>query len=134
MPGVTCVAPTAAFYAMPKIALPPGKTDEDYVKALLHATGVLCVYGSGFGLPAEDGFLRIVFLASLEELSEIYDLMAAFTAQYSALRSQSADCRLQITNSPAGCSRPSGRSRVSRSCSRCSGRRATRCCWSTSAR
>jgi alanine-synthesizing transaminase len=82
MPGVTCVEPTAAFYAMPKIALPPGRTDEHYVKALLHATGVLCVYGSGFGLPAEEGFLRIVFLASLDELTEIYDLMAAFTAQY----------------------------------------------------
>jgi alanine-synthesizing transaminase len=82
MPGVTCVAPTAAFYAMPKIALPPGRTDEDYVKALLHATGVLCVYGSGFGLPADQGFLRIVFLAPLDELSEIYDLMAGFTAEY----------------------------------------------------
>ena len=82
MPGVSCVAPSAAFYAMPRIALPPGRTDEDYVKALLHATGVLCVYGSGFGLPAEDGFLRIVFLAPLDELTEIYDLMAAFTAQY----------------------------------------------------
>jgi alanine-synthesizing transaminase len=82
MPGVTCVAPTAAFYAMPQIALPPGKTDEDYVKALLQATGVLCVYGSGFGLPAEAGFLRIVFLAPLEELTEIYDLMASFTADY----------------------------------------------------
>ena len=82
MPGVSCVAPTAAFYAMPRIALPPGRTDEDYVKALLHATGVLCVYGSGFGLPAEEGFLRIVFLAPLDELTEIYDLMAAFTAQY----------------------------------------------------
>jgi len=82
MPGVSCVAPTAAFYAMPRIALPPGRTDEDYVKALLHATGVLCVYGSGFGLPAEDGFLRIVFLAPLDQLTEIYDLMAAFTAQY----------------------------------------------------
>ena len=82
MPGVTCVAPTAAFYAMPQIALPPGKTDEDYVKALLHATGVLCVYGSGFGLPAEEGFLRIVFLAPLDELTEIYDLMATFTASY----------------------------------------------------
>ena len=82
MPGVTCVEPTAAFYAMPRIALPPGRTDEDYVKALLHATGVLCVYGSGFGLPAEEGFLRIVFLAPLDELSEIYDLMAAFTARY----------------------------------------------------
>jgi aspartate/methionine/tyrosine aminotransferase len=67
---------------MPRVALPPGRTDEDYVKALLHATGVLCVYGSGFGLPADAGFLRIVFLASLEELTEIYDLMAGFTAQY----------------------------------------------------
>lgn len=82
MPGVTCVAPTAAFYAMPRVALPPGRSDEDYVKALLHATGVLCVYGSGFGLPADQGFFRIVFLAPVEELSEIYDLMAGFTAQY----------------------------------------------------
>ena len=82
MPGVTCVEPTAAFYAMPRVALPPGRTDEDYVKALLHATGVLCVYGSGFGLPAEQGFLRIVFLAPLDELREIYDLMAGFTAEY----------------------------------------------------
>ena len=82
MPGVSCVAPTAAFYAMPRIALPPGRTDVDYVKALLHATGVLCVYGSGFGLPADQGFLRIVFLAPLDELREVYDLMASFTARY----------------------------------------------------
>ncbi len=82
MPGVTCVAPAAAFYAMPRIALPPGRTDEDYVLALLRATGVLCVYGSGFGLPAADGFLRIVFLASPEELRDIYRLMADFTQAY----------------------------------------------------
>jgi aspartate/methionine/tyrosine aminotransferase len=82
MPGVSCVAPTAAFYAMPRVALPPGRSDEDYVKALLHATGVLCVYGSGFGLPADQGFLRIVFLAPLDELQDIYDLMAGFTADY----------------------------------------------------
>jgi alanine-synthesizing transaminase len=82
MPGVSCVAPTAAFYAMPQVAIPQGTTDEDYVKALLHATGVLCVYGSGFGLPADQGFLRVVFLAPLDELSQIYDLMADFTAKY----------------------------------------------------
>jgi alanine-synthesizing transaminase len=82
MPGVTCMTPTAGFYAMPKISLPPGKTDEDYVLGLLRATGVLCVYGSGFGLPATDGYLRIVFLASPEELSEVYRLMAAFTAEF----------------------------------------------------
>jgi alanine-synthesizing transaminase len=82
MPGVTCVAPSAAFYAMPQIALPPGRTDEDYVLALLRETGVLCVYGSGFGLPAAEGFLRIVFLASPDELRSIYELMATFTAKY----------------------------------------------------
>jgi alanine-synthesizing transaminase len=82
MRGVKCVTPAAAFYAMPCVALPPGRTDEDYVKALLRDTGVLCVYGSGFGLPAGDGFFRIVFLAPLEELAEIYDLMADFTERY----------------------------------------------------
>jgi alanine-synthesizing transaminase len=84
MQGVSCVAPTAAFYAMPRVQLPKGRTDVDFVKALLHETGVLCVYGSGFGLPADQGFLRVVFLAPLDELSEIYDLMANFTAQYLA--------------------------------------------------
>jgi len=82
IPGVSCVRPTAAFYAMPKVALPPGKTDEDYVLALLRATGVLCVYGSGFGMSPSDGFLRVVFLASPDELREIYDLMAGFTEEY----------------------------------------------------
>jgi len=96
IPGISCVAPTAAFYAMPRVQLPPGKTDEDYVLSLLRATGVLCVYGSGFGLPPEDGFLRIVFLAPLEELAEIYDLMAAFTAATSAVEIADSDCRLQI--------------------------------------
>jgi aspartate/methionine/tyrosine aminotransferase len=82
IPGVSCSAPAAAFYAMPRVSLPPGRTDEDYVIALLRATGVLCVYGSGFGMPAADGFLRIVFLAPPDELREIYGMMAAFTAEY----------------------------------------------------
>ena len=82
VPGISVVAPTAAFYAMPKVALPPGKTDADYVLALLRATGVLCVYGSGFGSRPEDGFFRIVFLASPEELSGIYDDIAAFTGEF----------------------------------------------------
>ena len=29
--GIHTVAPTAAFYAMPRVSLPPGVTDEDYV-------------------------------------------------------------------------------------------------------
>ncbi len=86
IPGMTCVAPAAAFYAMPKVALPPGRTDEDYVLALLRETGVLCVYGSGFGLPASEGFLRVVFLAAPDDLRAIYRLMANFTAHWLGTR------------------------------------------------
>jgi alanine-synthesizing transaminase len=82
--GISCVAPTAAFYAMPRVSLPPGRTDEDYVLGLLRARGVLCVYGSGFGLPAADGFLRIVFLAAPAELAAIYDEIAEFTREFLA--------------------------------------------------
>jgi len=82
--GMTCVAPKGAFYAMPQVALPPGRTDEDYVLALLREAGVLCVHGSGFGMPADQGFFRVVFLAEPEELGRIYDTMAQFTAEYLA--------------------------------------------------
>jgi alanine-synthesizing transaminase len=82
MPGVEVVAPRAAFYVMPKIHLPAGRTDEDFVLALLRETGILCVYGSGFGTRPEDGFLRIVFLAPPGDLSAIYDDFGAFTARY----------------------------------------------------
>ena len=82
IPAITCVAPHAAFYAMPKVALPAGKTDEDFVLALLRKTGILCVYGSGFGLPAEEGFFRVVFLAPPDTLSAIYDDIATFTSEW----------------------------------------------------
>jgi alanine-synthesizing transaminase len=80
--GIATVAPTAAFYAMPRVTLPVGVTDEQYVLGLLRATGVLCVYGSGFGTRPEDGFFRIVFLANPAELSQIYDLVAGFTQDF----------------------------------------------------
>jgi alanine-synthesizing transaminase len=82
IPGITSVAPTAGFYAMPKVALPKGRSDADYVLALLRETGVLCVHGSGFGTAPEDGYMRIVFLASPDELRTIYGLMADFTREY----------------------------------------------------
>lgn len=84
--GITSVMPSAAFYAMPKVDLPPGITDEDYVLALLRETGVLCVYGSGFGSDPADGFFRVVFLANPAELSAIYELIANFTQEFLARR------------------------------------------------
>lgn len=82
--GISTVAPAAAFYAMPQVTLPNGITDEDYVLALLRSTGVLCVYGSGFGTKPEDGFFRVVFLANPMELSAIFDLVADFTREFLA--------------------------------------------------
>jgi alanine-synthesizing transaminase len=84
IPGVQCVRPRAAFYVMPQITLPGGVTDEDFVLGLLRATGILCVYGSGFGMPPEQGFLRIVYLAALDELGRIYDAFGAFTKTFLA--------------------------------------------------
>lgn len=84
IPGMRCVAPRAAFYAMPSVSLPPGRTDEDYVLALLRETGILCVHGSGFGMPAEQGSFRIVFLADPAELTDIYADIREFTRDYLA--------------------------------------------------
>jgi alanine-synthesizing transaminase len=80
--GMRCVQPRGAFYAMPQVSLPPGSSDADYVLGLLRATGILCVYGSGFGTRPEDGFFRVVFLAPPAELGAIYDDIASFTREY----------------------------------------------------
>ena len=80
--GISCVAPKAAFYAMPKVELLPGQTDQDYVLGLLRETGLLCVYGSGFGTVPTDGYFRVVFLASPEELSQYYDHIEDFTGRF----------------------------------------------------
>ena len=82
MPGISCVPPRGAFYAMPRVTLPPGKTDVDYVLGLLRAKGILCVYGSGFGADPAGGFFRVVFLASPAALGAIYDDVAEFTRSF----------------------------------------------------
>ncbi len=84
IPGMRCVAPRGAFYAMPQVTLPPGRTDEHYVLSLLRETGILTVYGSGFGMAPEAGTFRIVFLAQPSDLRTIYGDIAAFTADYLA--------------------------------------------------
>jgi aspartate/methionine/tyrosine aminotransferase len=84
IPGVSCVAPHAAFYAMPSVTLPPGRTDEDFVLGLLRETGILCVNGSGFGMPAADGTFRVVFLKPPDELARIYEEIGRFTGDFLA--------------------------------------------------
>ena len=53
---------------------------------LLRATGVLTVFGSGFGTDPAMGAFRVVFLAAPAELHRIYDLVAEFTGEFLAGR------------------------------------------------
>lgn len=80
--GITSTRPLAAFYAMPKVELPPGKTDADFIIELVHGTGVLCVQGSGFGMDPADGYFRMVTLPPPSQLNEIWDLIAGFVRGY----------------------------------------------------
>lgn len=82
--GISCVPPAAAFYAMPKVELPPGRTDEEFVLGLLRDTGLLCVYGSGFGTEPTAGYFRVVFLAQPAVLNRYFDAIEAFTADFLA--------------------------------------------------
>jgi alanine-synthesizing transaminase len=84
IPGMTSTKPLAAFYAMPKADLPPGRTDADFIIDLVHATGVLCVHGSGFGMDPAAGYFRMVTLAPPSQLEEIWDLIASFTRSFIA--------------------------------------------------
>src|SRR5919106_3468941 len=88
IPGMRCVAPRGAFYAMPQFSLPPGGSDQDFVLGLLRSKGVLVVYGSGFGAPPTDGTFRIVFLASPDELNGIYDDIADFACAFGATKTR----------------------------------------------
>jgi alanine-synthesizing transaminase len=63
-------------------AMPPGKTDADFIIDLVHATGVLCVQGSGFGMDPAAGYFRMVTLAPPSQLNEIWDLIAGFVGGY----------------------------------------------------
>lgn len=82
IPGISCVKPEGAFYAFPRIQLPDGIDDEKYALELLEDTGVLVVYGSGFGEKPGTSHFRIVFLPDEETLMKSYDLIADFTKRF----------------------------------------------------
>ncbi len=81
VPGLHCVAPQAAFYVMGQVEDLHGQTDEEFVLALLRATGILFVHGSGFGLDPNAGYFRIVFLPPPETLRDVYARLASFLRQ-----------------------------------------------------
>ncbi|MCF7815371.1 MAG: aminotransferase class I/II-fold pyridoxal phosphate-dependent enzyme [Candidatus Cloacimonetes bacterium] len=82
IPGISCVKPGGAFYAFPKIQLPPNVDDEEFVLELLEETGVLVVFGSGFGEKPGTNHFRVVFLPDEDTLKKAYKRLADFTKKF----------------------------------------------------
>jgi alanine-synthesizing transaminase len=81
IPGLSCVEPAGAFYAMPKLSLPGFASDEEFVLKLLQEEHVLFVHGSGFGQAPGTQHFRVVFLPPLNVLSEAFDRLKAFVTR-----------------------------------------------------
>jgi len=83
IPGITCVKPKGAFYMFPKIDVEKYqiKDDQQFVLDLLIDQKILLVQGTGFNWPYPDHF-RVVFLPTVEELSQTIDRIALFLKDY----------------------------------------------------
>ena len=71
----------AAFYSFFRVKETGPGGDPGWVLRLLEDTGVLVVPGSGFGMPAEDGWVRMVTTAPPEMLEDACTKIAAFLAK-----------------------------------------------------
>ena len=85
--GVECIKPQGAFYVFPSCKKLLGKKhqklglikdDKDFVTKLLESHGVAVVQGSAFGL---DGYFRISYAASDEELKKAIDRITKFCSE-----------------------------------------------------
>ncbi|MHA1793906.1 MAG: aminotransferase class I/II-fold pyridoxal phosphate-dependent enzyme [Promethearchaeota archaeon] len=80
--GISTKIPDGAFYLFPKLDFlidkrGPWKTDKEFVLDLLHETGVMMVYGSGFGIYGEN-HVRMTYLAPINTLEKVFDLIEGF--------------------------------------------------------
>ena len=70
------------MYCFPSITLPPGRTDEEYCMALLEATGVCLVPGTGFGQAPGTAHFRTTILPPTEKMKKVVEKLAEFHASY----------------------------------------------------
>jgi alanine-synthesizing transaminase len=77
--GVSCPTPRGAFYVFPKLDLAPRWSDDkSFVLDFLSNTGVISVYGSGFGRAYGSNHFRIVYLPPEEVLEKAMDKLEMF--------------------------------------------------------
>ncbi|HUW70018.1 MAG TPA: aminotransferase class I/II-fold pyridoxal phosphate-dependent enzyme [bacterium] len=82
IPGFKCNEVAGAMYAFPRFELPKGKTDEQWCMALLEATGICVVPGSGFGQLPGTAHFRTTILPPRDQLDQVVKAIAAFSASY----------------------------------------------------
>jgi aspartate/methionine/tyrosine aminotransferase len=76
--GIQCNVVAGAMYAFPRVALPPGRTDEEYCLALLEQTGICVVPGTGFGQLPGTAHFRTTILPPTERIRAVVERLAAF--------------------------------------------------------
>jgi len=76
LPGVSFFSPKGAFYVFPNIAS-YGLSSEDFASRLLDEFGVAVVPGTVFG-PSGEGYVRLSFAASLEDVTTGMGRLEAF--------------------------------------------------------
>jgi alanine-synthesizing transaminase len=83
IPGVSCVKPTGALYAFPRLdpEMYPIVDDEKFVLDLLRQERLLVVQGTGFNWPRPDHF-RIVTLPRVADLEDAIGRIARFLSTY----------------------------------------------------
>ena len=79
LPGINCVTPRGAFYAFPNIT-GTGLSAQALEAGLLEEAGVATIRGTSFGAFGE-GYLRISYANSLENIEAAMDRMAGYLAE-----------------------------------------------------
>ena len=74
---ISCVKPSGAFYAFPKLDVPE-MSDLEFTKRLILEEGVVVVHGSGFGQKPGTKHFRIVFLPEEEKLLQALEKIERF--------------------------------------------------------
>lgn len=82
IPGIDCKAVAGAMYAFPKLALPPGRTDETYCMTLLEEEGICFVPGSGFGQVPGTAHFRTTILPPTDKIQSVVERLKKFHLSY----------------------------------------------------
>lgn len=84
--GLPCFTPQGAFYVFPSIK-EFGLSSDEFATRLLTEGRVAAIPGSAFGVSGE-GFLRISYAYSLEDLKRAFERVSSFVEKLRADRSQ----------------------------------------------